>query len=451
MSAERDPRRAVIFIDDEEEVRLSGAQTLELEGFAVSALAGAGEALAIVSRDWPGVVVSDIKMPGLDGMALLERVCEIDPELPVVLITGHGDIALAVEAMRRGAYDFIEKPADPERLIEAVRRALDKRRLVLDNRALRGALEATPALERRILGKSAAMERLRRTVGDLADTDVDVLVVGETGTGKELVARCLHELGSRREGRFVALNCGALPEGLVESELLGHEAGAFTGAGRRRIGKIEHADRGTLFLDEIESMPLAAQVKLLRVLQERTLERLGGNQPVAVDIRVIAAAKSDLREACRAGSFREDLYYRLGVAVIALPALRERREDIALLFAHFAEAAARRYHRPLPALGERLTAWLLEQPWPGNVRELRNCAERWVLGLALDGAPEGVGESEGTPGLDERLARFERETIAEALRRHRGRIGATAAALAIPRKKLYLRMRKHGLRAEQFR
>ncbi|MBL4690174.1 MAG: sigma-54-dependent Fis family transcriptional regulator, partial [Rhodospirillales bacterium] len=326
----------VILIDDEDDVRISGSQTLELEGFDVIALGAAEDAMQHLTPDWPGVVVSDVRMPKMNGFDLLQHIQGVDRDLPVILITGHGDVAMAIKAIQGGAYDFVEKPAPPEYLIDVVRRALDKRSLVLENRALRDALQSPGGPHHRILGNAPVIERLRETIANIADTDVDVLLIGETGTGKELAARCLHDFSSRREGQFVALNCGAMPEQIIESELFGHEAGAFTGAARKRIGKIEYADKGTVFLDEIESMPLHIQVKLLRVLQERTIERLGGNAVIPVDIRVIAAAKIDLARACEEGGFREDLYYRLNVARIDLPALRDREADIVLLFHHFA-------------------------------------------------------------------------------------------------------------------
>ncbi len=440
----------VILVDDEVEVRASISQTLELEGCEVMAVAHPTEALDHLTRDWPGIVISDLRMPKMDGLAFQSKVMEIDPELPFIIVTGHGDIPLAVQAMRSGAYDFVEKTADPERLIGIVRRAMDRRRLELENRALRRKLDSAGELERRIIGKTPIMEDLRQTICNLADTDAEVLIVGETGTGKEVVARCLHEFGARAGRPFVALNCGALPENVIESELFGHEAGAFTGATKRRIGKIEYADGGTLFLDEIESMPASIQVRMLRVLQERSLERLGGNTPISVDIRVMAASKIDLRAAADAGSFREDLYYRLHVANIALPPLRARRDDIPLLFHHFADLAAARYRRPVPDVLPSLTQALVERAWPGNVRELRNTAERLVLGVSGSLASAVATDEEGVT-LAERMAGFEKATIAAALRDHGGRVGETAEALGLPRKTLYLRMQKHNLDRDEYR
>ena len=293
----------VILIDDEDEVRISSGQTLELEGFDVLALNSAEDAIGYLSAEWPGVVVTDVKMPKMNGFDLLKHIQGVDKDLPVILITGHGDVAMAIKAIQGGAYDFVEKPAPPEYLIDVVSRALEKRRLVLENRALRDELQATDGVEASIIGNSPAMKDLHEILTNVAKTDVDALLIGETGTGKELAARCLHDF-SDRTGAFVALNCGALPETIIESELFGHEAGAFTGANKKRIGKIEYADGGTLFLDEIESMPAHLQVKLLRVLQERAIERLGGNEVIHLDIRVIAASKIDLAEACREGAFR---------------------------------------------------------------------------------------------------------------------------------------------------
>ena len=443
---------AVLLVDDEEEVLLSCAQTLDLEGFAVRAEQRPAGALQGLTADWPGVIVTDVRMPGMDGFALLEAVQEIDAEIPVVLITGHGDVAMAMRAVRAGAYDFIEKPAPPEQLVEIVRRAHAQRRLVLENRALRAKLAGLERLEGRIIGHSAAAARLRTLVADLADTDVDVLILGETGAGKEVTARCLHDFSRRRDKPFVAVNCGAIPETMIETELFGHEAGAFTGAQGRRTGKLELADGGTLFLDEIESMPMSVQVRLLRALQERAIERLGGNSLISLDIRVIAATKVDLLELVAQGRFREDLYYRLNVVTLPVPPLRQRREDIPLLFTYFAAQAAARMRRPEPELTPELLAQLLAHSWPGNVRELRNVAERVVLGIRdpLGGLATALAE-ERTEPLAEVMDRVERAVLEAALARHGGRIGRTAEALGIMRKTLYLKMRKHGLDKSHYR
>ncbi|MCA1971771.1 MAG: sigma-54 dependent transcriptional regulator, partial [Caenispirillum sp.] len=356
----------VLFVDDEPDVRLAAQQTLDLAGWRVVLCSSVAEAQGVLGPDFPGIVVSDVRMPGEDGLALLGHAAALDPDLPVVLITGHGDVPMAVEAMRAGAYDFIEKPYRAERLTGTVARAMDKRRLVLENRALRRALGASDVIESRLLGQSPAIREVRRMVAAAAAVDADVLITGETGTGKEVVARCIHEASNRRNGRFVPLNCGAMPEAMIESELFGHEAGSFTGATGRRIGKLEHASGGTLFLDEIESMPLALQVRLLRALQERSIERLGSNTSIPLDLRVVAATKVDLRKAADDGEFREDLYYRLDVLALSLPPLRARGDDIVLLFRHFVLDAAARYGREAPPLPPDLAARLVGHRWPGN-------------------------------------------------------------------------------------
>ncbi len=434
---------AVIFVDDEPHLRAAGQQTLELADYEVLPCDSAAAALALLDRDWPGIVVTDIRMPRMDGLALMGQVQALDPDLPVVLVTGHGDIAMAVQAMRDGAYDFLEKPFRAKVLLDTVRRALEKRALTLENRRLRAELEAQRDDHKLLMGKSPGMTRLRDVIRNIADIDADVLIEGETGTGKDVTARCLHQLSRRRERPFVALNCGAIPETIIESELFGHEAGAFTGASGRRIGKFEHAQGGTVFLDEIESMPLAMQVKLLRVLQERTVERLGSNKTIPLDIRIIAATKVDLREASQEKSFREDLYYRLHVVKVELPPLRERREDIPLLFQHFVDKAADRYRRSAPAITGEVLARLLANPWPGNVRELANAADRFVLGY-LGVAPAPQAAAQGC--LPDQVAAFEKSVIARELEHHQGNVAAACEALGVPRKTLYDKLRKYGLK-----
>ena len=282
----------VVLVEDDPAVRLGCEQALELEGYATLAFDNAEAARAALCADFPGIVVSDVRLPGMDGLALLKSLQALDSQLPVVLITGHGDINMAVQAMKDGAYHFLEKPFSPEQLVDVVQRTLEKRALTLEVKALRQRLAGQDDIAHRLIGRSPAMVELRRLITDLADTDADVLIHGETGSGKELVARCLHDLSRRRKGQFVALNCGGLPESVFESELFGHEAGAFTGAQKQRVGKIEYASGGTLFLDEIETMPMLLQIKLLRVFQERVVERLGSNRPIPVDCRLLAATKA---------------------------------------------------------------------------------------------------------------------------------------------------------------
>ena len=449
MSQPIDPHVQVILIDDDPHLRQALYQTLDLAGLKVLPLAEANGLAERIGRDWPGVVVSDIRMPGMDGLELLAQLHGQDPELPVLLITGHGDVPLAVQAMRTGAYDFLEKPFASDALLDSVRRALALRALVMDNRSLRLALSDRQLLSSRLLGVSPAMLRLREQIGALAATKADVLILGETGSGKEVVARALHDLSARRNGPFVAINAGALAESVVESELFGHEPGAFTGAQKRRIGKFEFANGGTLFLDEIESMSLDVQVKLLRLLQERVVERLGGNQLIPLDIRVIAATKEDLRQAADQGRFRADLYYRLNVAPLRIAPLRERGEDVLMLFDYFAGEASVRHDLTPNVLQPAQRALLLRHTWPGNVRELQNVAERFALGLelALDNSAEGqpAAGNEVAGGLSEQVEHFEKSLIAAELERTHSSMRSLAEALGVPRKTLHDKLRKHGL------
>ena len=449
MSQPIDPRIQVILIDDDPHLRQALYQTLDLAGLNVLPLAEANGLAERIGRDWPGVVVSDIRMPGMDGLELLAQLHGQDPELPVLLITGHGDVPLAVQAMRTGAYDFLEKPFASDALLDSVRRALALRALVMDNRSLRLALSDRQLLSTRLVGVSPVMLRLREQIGALAATKADVLILGETGSGKEVVARALHDLSARRNGPFVAINAGALAESVVESELFGHEPGAFTGAQKRRIGKFEFANGGTLFLDEIESMSLDVQVKLLRLLQERVVERLGGNQLIPLDIRVIAATKEDLRQAADQGRFRADLYYRLNVAPLRIAPLRERGEDVLMLFDYFAGEASVRHDLTPNVLQPAQRALLLRHTWPGNVRELQNVAERFALGLelALDNSAEGqpAAGNEVAGGLSEQVEHFEKSLIAAELERTHSSMRSLAEALGVPRKTLHDKLRKHGL------
>jgi len=430
-----------ILVEDEAALRLATTQTLELGGFTVTACASAEEAEALIQADFDGVVVSDVRLPGRSGLDLLMHVAALDADLPVIMVTGHGDVAMAVGAMRSGAYDFIEKPFGAERLLDAVRRAQDKRSLVLENRRLKTAWALHPDTPQ-LVGHSAALERLKVMIRNIAPAGVDVLINGDTGTGKEVVARLIHA-ASARKGNFVAINCGAMPESVFESEMFGHEAGAFTGAHKRRIGKLEYANGGTLFLDEIESMPMALQVKLLRVLQERHLERLGGNDAIAVNFRVIAASKADLLDLAAQGQFRADLYYRIGVATLDLPRLQDRSDDIPLLLAHFVQDAAQRYGRDVPALPAAQMAQWQAARWPGNVRELRNFADRLVLGLAGPATQEAGPAPAGS--LPQLVDAYERERITQALDAMGGNVAQAADQLGIPRKTMYDKLKKYQL------
>ncbi len=437
----------VILIDDEQHLRTACRQALELADLTVDSFASAAGALDAVGPTWPGVVVSDVKMADRNGLELMADVLARDPELPVILITGHGDIPMAVQAMRDGAYDFIEKPFANERLVDAVRRALEKRRLVLENRALKESLSGGSALERQLIGQTTAMRQLRAQITSFANADADVLVVGETGTGKELVARSLHDLSPRAGARFVPINCGALPETIIESELFGHEAGAFTGAAKPRVGRFEYADGGTLFLDEIESMPLDLQTRLLRVLQNRNVVRLGANEEIDIDIRVVAAAKEDLQAAAERGAFRTDLFYRLNVLTLTVPPLRDRRDDIPQLFAHFRRQFAERFRRDVPEPAAKDLARLTAHDWPGNVRELQNVAMRFALGFGVEIRP-GDETAAGTGRtLPEQLADLERLIIQQTLAHQGGSLKSTYEALGISRKTLYDKMQRYGLGA----
>ena len=433
-----------LIVEDDPHVLLGCQQALSLEDIPSIGVGSAEEALQQIGDNFAGIVISDIRLPGIDGLQLLAQLKARDRSLPVVLITGHGDISMAVGAMRDGAYDFMEKPFSPERLVDVTRRALEQRRLAREVAQLRRQLSGTQDLAERLLGRSPAMQALRELIANVADTSANVLIEGETGTGKELVARCLHDFSRRKSQQFVALNCGGLPENLFESEIFGHEANAFTGAGKRRIGKIEHANGGSLFLDEIESMPLSLQIKLLRVLQEHSLERLGSNQSVSVDCRVIAATKADLDELGKAGQFRSDLYYRLNVVTLELPPLRERREDIPLLFEHFAQQAALRFDRSALELDRQSLAKLLAHDWPGNVRELRNVAERFALGLPLFKKGEQALENAG-PSFAEAVEAFEKNLLSSALERHQGNLSQASVALGMAKTTLFDKVKKYGL------
>ncbi|MDG2528952.1 sigma-54-dependent transcriptional regulator [Caulobacter endophyticus] len=439
------PAGKILLVDDDDALRGAVAQGLELRGFEVQAFDNAPSALKALTRDFEGAVVSDVRMPGMDGLALFERVRAVDPDIPVLLITGHGDVAMAVAALHDGAYDFVSKPFPMERLTAALARALEKRGLVLDNRRLEAAAQAGGGSP--LLGETPVMQRLRATIAQLAEAEVDVLIQGETGAGKGLVAHALHRGGARRARPMVTVNCAALPEAVFETELFG-AAGA---AGRPVTGRIERADRGVLFLDEIEGLSPSMQAKLLRVVEEREIWPVGAAEPRHLDLRIIAASKIDLAEAVREGAFRADLYYRLNVVTLVVPPLRERREDVPALFGHFLAEAAARLRRPPPRLTATIRDHLLGHDWPGNVRELAHYAERVALGLpsALvgeDGAAQGSVES-----LADRTGRYEAMVIRETLAACGGDARTAMALLQTPRKTFYDKLRRHGIEIDRYR
>lgn len=441
----------ILLVDDEEDMRISTAQALELAGFEVSDFADPERVLELTGFGFPGIVITDIRMPGLDGLTLMNRLHDLDRDLPVILITGHGDVQLAVRAMRDGAYDFIEKPFIPSQLAEIASRALEYRRLVLENRVLRAVAGQRDDIEQRLLGRSGVMVDLRRKVRTIGPTEADVLIVGETGAGKEVAARALHDLSARASKPFIVINCAAHPANLIESELFGHEAGAFPGALRARFGKFELAQGGTILLDEIGSMPLEVQATLLRVIEERVITRLGSNDPLPLDVRFLATSKTGLDAEVAAGRFRRDLLYRLNVITLDIPPLSERREDIPLLFMQLLTEAASRYRRDAVSVPPQVIAAIAEREWPGNVRELRNAADRYALGLGLP-AVSGSDEdkSAGPARLADRVAAYEKSVIENLLIAYGGRLKPVYESLGLSRKSLYEKMQKFGLDKARF-
>lgn len=436
----------VLFVDDEEPLRIAAQQTLELADLDCRCFDRAAPALSVIGPDFPGILVTDIRMPGMDGTELMRAALQKDPEFPVILVTGHGDLELAVAMMRDGAYDFIEKPYAPERLVDAVRRALEMRRLTVDNRRLRRDMAPLIGIKDGLRGFSPEMETVRTQIRAVAVSDADVLIVGDTGTGKGLAAQALHAASKRADRPFVAINCAALPADMIESELFGHEPGAFAGATRARAGKFEHARRGTVFLDEIDSLPLALQAKLLHAVETRSINRLGSHDRIDLDVRFIAASKSDLEAAAARGVFRGDLLYRLNVVTIRMPTLAARRQDIPMLFLTFVAQMADRYGQPVPQVPGAVLDAVAARDWPGNARELRNAAERYVLGL-----PDAADQAAPTAGtLVERVAEHERALIAASLAANAGRLKDTYEALGISRKALYEKMQRYGLERESF-
>ena len=445
--------RRILVVDDEESILRSLAGVLEDEGYDVALTRSGEEALEAVETEDPDLVLLDVWLPGIDGIDTLRELRTRYPDLPVLMMSGHANIETAVRATKLGAYDFIEKPLNLDKILLDIENALRARKLVEENRYWRERW--TRRYE--MIGESPAVREVREQIRIVAPTRASVLITGENGTGKELVARAIHAASRRGEGPFVEVNCAAIPEDLIESELFGHEKGAFTGAASRRRGKFDLADGGTLFLDEIGDMSLKTQAKILRVLQEMRFERVGGSRSHEVDVRVIAATNKDLEEEIREGRFREDLYYRLNVVPIRVPPLRERVEDIPLLFEHFVRVCCAEEKREIVEVDPAVPGVLQAYPWPGNVRELKNVAERMVImcrgpRITVDDippsvrreAPAGTLPAEGMTLREARRA-FERQFIVRHLSRSEWNVPQAAERIGLDRSSLYKKMKELGI------
>src|SRR3954447_9093493 len=450
------PKSRILVVDDEVAIRESLRMTLEYEGYECILAATGQEALSLAERETPDLVLLDVKMPGMDGIDVLERLRAMNEALPVIVVSGHGTISTAVEATKKGAFDFIEKPFASERVLVSLRNALDQRQLRDENRSLKRAVE----VRHQMIGDSQALRQVMAAVGRAAPTNATVLIQGESGVGKELVARTIHRNSLRSRERFVQVNCAAIPEELIESELFGHEKGSFTGATEKQIGKFEQADKGTIFLDEVGDMSPKTQAKVLRVLQEGEVERLGSARTIKVDVRVIAATNKDLEQEIEKGTFREDLYFRLSVIPIRVPPLRDRRDDIPALVRHFADLFSRDNNRRPQRFTAAALEYLQKARWKGNVRELKNTVERLIImtpGEVIDvddlrdivriesrnPAPENERERPGT--LREFKESAERTFLVGKLRENNWNISKTAEVIGTPRSNLYKKLEQYGI------
>ncbi len=445
---------SILIVDDEKAIQTSLQGVLEDEGYRVAAVGSGAQALSRIIEEAPDLVLLDIWMPGMDGLEVLAEIKRIRPEQTVVMISGHGTIETAVKATKLGAYDFIEKPLSLEKTLLTVTRAIEHSRLEGENRALRERLERG----QEIVGESPAIHELRWQIAIAAPTNGRVLIHGENGSGKELVARAIHALSARRDGPFVEVNCAAIPEELIESELFGHEKGAFTGAVSRRKGKFELGNGGTLFLDEVGDMSLKTQAKVLRVLEEQAFERVGGTEQIKTDVRVIAASNQNLQELIAAGRFRDDLFYRLNVIPIEVPPLRQRKEDLPLLVEHFIRVFSLENGKRPKTVSVEALAYFLTYDWPGNVRELRNLVERLVIMtprqvIGPEHLPPPVRPKEAAlpeERLKERTLKeareaFERAYILAELRTEDWNMTRTAERLGIERSHLYRKLKAYGI------
>jgi len=442
----------ILVVDDEPNARAALAEILREEGYTVDVAADGFKGLARAEEFGPDLVLTDLKMPGMDGVELLRKLRHHDPELPVVIMTAFGAVETAVSAMREGAADYLTKPLNTDELVVVIERALERMRLRRESADLKNQLAERYKFDN-IIGNSPEMQEVFKTVAQVAPSRATVLITGESGTGKELVAAAIHHRSPRREGPFVRLHCAALAETLLESELFGHERGAFTGADRRREGRFEQANGGTLFLDEIGDITPSTQVKLLRVLQERQFERVGGNQTLTVDVRLIAATNRDLRQLVLDGRFREDLYYRLNVINVQLPPLRNRRSDVAALATHFLRRFSRENEKAVERFSDGALARIVAYDWPGNVRELENVVERAVVladgdAIELHHLPSELGTADTShaapviPGSS--MADIERFAILQTLEAHGGSTSRAAEVLGISVRKIQYKLHEYG-------
>jgi two-component system, NtrC family, nitrogen regulation response regulator NtrX len=449
----------ILVIDDEAEIRRSVRMILEYEGYEVLEASSGPDGVTMAERESPDLVFLDIKMPGMDGLDALQRIKASNETLPVVIISGHGTVSTAVEATKAGAFDFIEKPLSSERVLLTIRNALDQTRLRDENKSLKRAVE----VRHQMVGEAPALRQVWDSIKRAAPTNATVLLLGESGAGKELVARSIHRNSLRSRDRFVQVNCAAIPEELIESELFGHEKGSFTGATEKQIGKFEQADHGTIFLDEVGDMSAKTQAKVLRVLQEGEVERLGSARTIKVDVRVIAATNKDLEQEIEKGTFREDLYFRLSVIPIRVPPLRDRREDIPALVRHFADLFSRDNNRRPQRFTQAALEHMQKARWKGNVRELKNTVERLIImtpGEAIDvddlrdivridsKAPAGDNEKERPGTLREFKESAERTFLVGKLRENNWNISKTAEVIGTPRSNLYKKLEQYGISQE---
>lgn len=440
----------VAIVDDEADIRTALAQMLQLEGHSPIQFQNGEEALALIDANFPGIVIADLRMPGLDGSALFSRFRRCDPDLPVIMMSGHGDIATAVELVRNGAYDFLAKPFDCDALLASVRRALDSRALALENRRLRNP-DAVSS-HGSILGESPEIERLRHTIAQLAQTDIDVLIVGESGTGKNLIASSLHRRSPRGRKAMVGINCNALPDTHAGSLLFGHVSGAFAGAQFPRVGQLLQADGSTLLLDHVEGLPKALQSRLRQTLEEGTILAMGASQPQTSLFRTVSSTSADLDALVDQGQFDRSLYFRLSAFRLEVPPLRARRGDVMILFRAFLADASAELKRDPPLLSSAIWKRLQDYDWPGNVRELRSFAANVALGLGEAAlASNGSATELGETGLKEATSTFEADLIRTTLDRHAGDVAATIAALQLPRKTFYDKLARHRIDPNDYR